>query len=82
MRGFVAAPHALLALCLTVAISSAAPAQRRDTYAVKESHPVPRKWKNAGRAPGSHVINLSIALKQSQFAELERHLDESMFALS
>ncbi|PQE06032.1 tripeptidyl-peptidase 1 precursor protein [Rutstroemia sp. NJR-2017a BBW] len=48
----------------------------RTSYAVKERHNVPRKWKRVARAPSEGIINLNIALKQSQFEELERHLYE------
>jgi hypothetical protein len=50
----------------------------RTSYAVKERHNVPRKWKRVARAPSEGIINLNIALKQSQFDELERHLYEGM----
>ena len=45
-------------------------------YAVKDSHAVPPGWKRVGDAPPGHVINLQIALRQSNFDELERHLFE------
>lgn len=48
----------------------------RSSYAVKERHNVPRKWKRVARAPSEGIIKLNIALKQSQFEELERHLYE------
>ncbi|KAA8569851.1 hypothetical protein EYC84_002194 [Monilinia fructicola] len=46
----------------------------RTNYAVKEKHYVPRQWKRVARAPAEGIINLNIALKQSQFDELERQL--------
>lgn len=46
----------------------------RSNYAVKEKHYVPRQWKRVARAPAESIINLNIALKQSQFEELERQL--------
>lgn len=46
----------------------------RTNYAVKERHYVPRQWKKVARAPAEGIINLNIALKQSQFEELERQL--------
>ncbi|THV45499.1 hypothetical protein BGAL_0482g00140 [Botrytis galanthina] len=46
----------------------------RTNYAVKERHHVPRQWKRVARAPAEGIINLNIALKQSQFEELERQL--------
>ena len=45
-------------------------------YAVKERHVVPKKWTRIGRAPADAILELRIALKQSQFNELERHLYE------
>ena len=45
-------------------------------YAIKERHQVPRQWSYAGPAPAGHLMTLQIGLKQSQFAELERHLYE------
>jgi tripeptidyl-peptidase-1 len=45
-------------------------------YAIKETHFVPTKWERIGEAPGNHVVNLRIGLKQSRFEELERHLWE------
>ena len=54
----------------------AAPTQGRSDYTVKDSHHVPRKWSNVGDAPRDHVLRLNIALNQSQFDELERHLYE------
>ena len=45
---------------------------------VKDSHPVPSKWRRAGLAPGEHTLDLEIALKQSRFDELERHLYEGI----
>ncbi|KAL8714599.1 MAG: hypothetical protein Q9220_001547 [cf. Caloplaca sp. 1 TL-2023] len=50
--------------------------QSRSSYAVKDSHHVPRRWTRVGEAPGHGVVNLEIALKQSRFEELERHLYE------
>ena len=45
-------------------------------YAVKDNHHVPRKWTRVGDAPPHAIIKLEIALKQSRFDELERHLYE------
>jgi tripeptidyl-peptidase I len=50
-------------------------------YAVKERHIVPQKWTRLGRAPADAVLELRIALKQSKFDELERHLYEGQFPL-
>jgi tripeptidyl-peptidase-1 len=48
----------------------------RSPYSVKETHHAPREWTKLERANGDHVIHLNIALKQGNFAELERHLYE------
>lgn len=46
------------------------------SYAVKERHVVPKQWTRIGRAPANTILELRIALKQSKFDELERHLYE------
>ncbi|KAF2769315.1 tripeptidyl peptidase-like protein [Teratosphaeria nubilosa] len=45
-------------------------------YAVKETHPVPREFTRISSAPGTHSIRLQVAVKQSRFDELEKHLYE------
>lgn len=45
-------------------------------YEVKDFHFAPRSFSRVRPAPQDHVMNLKIALKQSQFDELERHLYE------
>lgn len=50
-------------------------------YAVKDYHKAPRAWRNIGRAPSDHVINLSIGLTQSNFKELEKQLYEGKLEL-
>ncbi|OTB02283.1 hypothetical protein M426DRAFT_322859 [Hypoxylon sp. CI-4A] len=73
MVGFTLAFSALLAVQAAVA----KPVVSRNTpYRVKDSHHVPRAWRRVKRAPGDHVIDLQIGVKQSNFAELERHLYE------
>lgn len=67
---------ALLTLLVTVSLVYGSPIRVRSAYEVKETHNVPSKWSRVGPAPGDHLINLSIGLKQSQFDELERHLYE------
>jgi hypothetical protein len=52
------------------------PIRSRMPYSVKETHNVPRGWKNLGRAAGDHKLHLQIGLKQEKFAELGRHLYE------
>ncbi|KAF2089662.1 tripeptidyl peptidase-like protein [Saccharata proteae CBS 121410] len=59
-----------------VAAVQASPVRPRSNYALKEHHFVPRSWERVGPAPGKHVIDLHIGLKQGQFDELERHLYE------
>lgn len=51
------------------------------TYAVKESHFVPRSWIRIGSAPSDHTINLRIGLTQGQFDELEKSLYEGKVGL-
>lgn len=67
---------------LAVAVAAqgifATPIKVRTDYAVKEVHPAPRKWSDAGRAPSNHMIHMQIGLKQGNFDELERHLYEGM----
>ena len=48
----------------------------RSTYAVKETHYVPRRWTQKGRAPKDQMLALQIGIKQGNFNELERHLYE------
>ena len=67
---------ALLTLSVATSFVFGSPIRARSTYEVKETHNVPSKWSRVGPAPGDHLINLSIGLKQSQFDELERHLYE------
>lgn len=69
---------ALLSLVAAAQAALASPIRARTPHAVKETHYVPRKWTQVGRAPESHVVHLHIGLKQGQFAELERHLYEGM----
>ena len=52
--------------------------QQRSAYAVKDSHPVPGRWRRVGPAPGEHMLNLQIGLRQSRFDDLERHLYEGI----
>jgi hypothetical protein len=59
-------------------LASASPLRGRSLYAVKETHPVPSQWTKVAPAPGNHMIQLQIGLKQSQFDELERHLYEGI----
>lgn len=54
----------------------ALPSTPPSSYAVKESHAVPRTWTAVGPADKSETINLQIGLKQSNEGEIERHLLE------
>lgn len=68
----------LVGLIASVNTAIGSPVQARSSYAVKDTHSVPRKWSEVGPAPSTHVIHLQIGLKQSQFGELERHLYEGI----
>ena len=57
---------------------SGSPLRIRSPYVVKETHPVPSQWTEVAPAPGNHIVQLQIGLKQSQFEELERHLYEGI----
>ncbi len=67
-------------LLLSAAVAAqavfATPIRARTPYSVKETHPIPRKWTPAGRAHGKHMLHLQIGLKQENFEELDRHLNE------
>jgi tripeptidyl-peptidase-1 len=67
---------AALSVALATQLVCGTPIKARTEYAVKESHFVPRGWTMTGKPAPSHTIRLSIAVKQSQFEELERHLYE------
>lgn len=49
---------------------------KRNDFAIKDTHHVPRRWKQVGYPEADHKIALRIGLKQSSFDELERHLCE------
>jgi len=69
---------ALVFLAVAAAVQAVfgTPIQSRAGYAVKETHRVPRRWVNIGRAPADRMLSLQIGVKQGQFSELERHLYE------
>ncbi len=46
-------------------------------YTVKERHPVPLQWAEAGPAPRGQNIHLQIGLKQSNEGLIEKHLLET-----
>ncbi|KAK5072853.1 hypothetical protein LTR64_000737 [Lithohypha guttulata] len=60
----------------TVSASPVPPLNSRSTYAVKETHFVPRGWSDAGKPHPNHLVDLKIGLKNKRFADLERHLYE------
>ena len=69
----------LLLVLVATATAFASPLDHlRSSYAVKEVHHVPAKWSRVSSAPADHILNVQIALKQSQFDELERHLYEGI----
>jgi tripeptidyl-peptidase-1 len=72
-----------LSIFLSVAVVAqtvlCTPIRARTEYSVKETHPIPRGWSPAGRAPDNHMLHLQIGLKQEDFDELERQLYEGMF---
>ncbi|KAI0199767.1 tripeptidyl-peptidase 1 precursor [Astrocystis sublimbata] len=72
MVGVTVVSAVLVAAAQTVFASPVA----RSGYSVKDSHDVPRDWVKSARAPGDHVMNLQIGLKQSNFDELEKQLYE------
>ena len=72
---------ALIALSLSYFVAST-PLAARYNYAVKNAHPVPARWSRLDRAPNDQVIQLSLALEQSNFKELEHHLYEGSLTQS
>ncbi|KAL8740490.1 MAG: hypothetical protein Q9190_006815, partial [Brigantiaea leucoxantha] len=72
----VSASRLLLTLFVGSVLVSSSPVRSRSSYAVKDSHNVPKKWSRVAEAPLDGTIHLEIALKQSQFDQLERHLYE------
>lgn len=66
----------ILAAVVAAQAVFASPIKVRTDYAVKELHPVPRKWVSTGRAPPNHMLHLQIGVKQGNYDELERHLYE------
>ncbi|CAD0108409.1 unnamed protein product [Aureobasidium uvarum] len=65
----------VLAFCLLFLDGAiAAPTSAGKSYAIKESHNVPRGWSKSGSVPDSHSISLHIGLKQGNQDELEQHV--------
>ncbi|KAH9055580.1 tripeptidyl peptidase A [Lactarius vividus] len=81
MRSLFFCPTVFVALVLGALQSSlAAPGTSHpnaNTPRLKESVPPPHDWIDLGRAPPARPIPLRIALPQTRFDELERHLYES-----
>lgn len=69
---------ALLSVAAAAQVVASSPMQARTAYAVKETHFVPRTWRNVGKPAEDFVVHLNIGLKQSNFEELERHLYEGL----
>ena len=67
---------AVLAAAILAFCDALATPVSRSTYAVKETHFVPKEWTRADRAHGGKTIQLQIGLKQGRFEELDRHLHE------
>lgn len=64
-------------LSFQIAVATPLPQPRpRSSYAIKESHFVPRGWSDAGTPEPGHILDLKIGLKNKNFADLERHLFE------
>ena len=47
-----------------------------DRLTLRQTVTPPHGWTRLGRAPSTHVLELRIALPQSRFPELERHIAE------
>jgi tripeptidyl-peptidase-1 len=71
-----------LSTFLSIAVAAQAvlgtPIRARTAYSVKETHAIPRRWAETGPAPGNHMLQMQIGLKQSNFDQLERHLYEGL----
>ncbi|KAH7311332.1 tripeptidyl-peptidase 1 precursor [Stachybotrys elegans] len=64
--GAVLAAHSAFAL----------PTHDQRQYEVKETHILPKRWQNLGRAPADRIIDLQIGVRQGNFEELEKRLYE------
>jgi tripeptidyl-peptidase-1 len=73
---FSISSNALMALLTFVNPAVASLPRAHSRYAIKDSHPVPRRWERVGPAPAQHLVQLQIGLKQNNFKELERLLYE------
>lgn len=72
----------LLTIAIAVEAAVSTPIQARTAYSIKGKHPVPRQWTRRDRAPRTQMLQLQIGVKQSNFADLERHLYEGRFCSS
>lgn len=67
---------ALAALSLGTKTVSALSIPSNAAYAVKETHFVPRGWRDAGASSPDQVLDIKIGIKNKRFSELERRLYE------
>ncbi|KAH8652641.1 peptidase S8/S53 domain-containing protein [Tricladium varicosporioides] len=65
----------LFTIAITAQVVIGSPIRSRTPYSVKETHFVPRGWRQSADKPHG-LINLNIGLKQGNFEELDRHLYE------
>ena len=72
----------LFVTAIAVQAVIATPIRARTEYPVKETHTVPKRWTQTGKAPGNHMLHMQIGLKQGNFEELERHLYEGIIPTS
>ncbi|KAL5349885.1 hypothetical protein ACLOAV_004919 [Pseudogymnoascus australis] len=69
-------PTVVFAIFMVLALCSFHTVVEGYSFLVKESHPIPTKWRRGGSAPESHILKLRVGLKQGNFAELERRLGQ------
>lgn len=67
----------LLLVLSALTVTTSSPTRSRSHYALKNTHPVPRGWKEVSRARTDERIRLHIGLRHGRFDELVSHLDES-----
>ena len=77
MRPFFSYSFVFVASVLGVLAAPPTSHHNADTPKLKESVPPPRNWIDLGRASPVRPIPLRIALPQTRFDELERHLYET-----
>jgi tripeptidyl-peptidase-1 len=66
----------LLSAAFAAQAAFATPIRARSPYVVKETFNAPHGWTRLDRASKDHLVSLNIGLKQSNWDELERHLNE------